>query len=111
REYAEQVTRSGEQMLAIINDILDIAKIETGHLELDITDFDLHETMDGTCSLAGAQARAKGLRLDLQIGSDVPRRVRGDGRRLHQVVLNLVSNAIKFTSSGGVTVRVSATST
>jgi CheY-like chemotaxis protein len=77
-------------------------------LELDITDFDLHETIDGTCSFATAQARGKGLRLDLRIGSEVPRRVRGDGRRLHQVVLNLVSNAIKFTSTGGVTVRVSA---
>jgi len=111
RECAEQIARSGEQMLAIINDILDISKIETGHLELDITDFDLHETIDGTCSFAAAQARAKGLRLDLQIGSDAPRRVRGDGRRLHQVVLNLVSNAIKFTATGGVTVRVSATPT
>jgi two-component system sensor histidine kinase/response regulator len=107
RECAEQIARSGEQMLAIINDILDISKIETGHLELDINDFDLHETIDGTCSFAGAQARAKGLRLEVQIGSDVPRRVRGDGRRLHQVVLNLVSNAIKFTSTGGVSVRVS----
>jgi PAS domain S-box-containing protein len=107
RECAEQISRSGEQMLAIINDILDISKIETGHLELDINDFDLHETIDGTCSFAGAQARAKGLRLEVQIGSDVPRRVRGDGRRLHQVVLNLVSNAIKFTSTGGVSVRVS----
>ena len=111
RECAEQIRRSGEQMLAIINDILDISKIETGHLELDITDFDLHETIDGTCSFTAAQARAKGLRLDVQIGSDVPRRVRGDGRRLHQVVLNLVSNAIKFTSTGGVAVRVSATPT
>jgi PAS domain S-box-containing protein len=99
RASAEQISRSGEQMLAIINDILDISKIETGHLELDITDFDLHETIDGTCSFATAQARAKGLRLDLRIGSEVPRRVRGDGRRLHQVVLNLVSNAIKFTST------------
>jgi PAS domain S-box-containing protein len=111
RECAEQIARSGEQMVSIINDILDISKIETGHLELEINDFDLHETIDGTCSLAGALARAKGLRLDLQIGSDVPRRVRGDGRRLHQVVLNLVSNAIKFTASGGVTVRVNATPT
>jgi len=108
RECAVQIARSGEQMLAIINDILDISKIETGHLDLDITDFDLHETIDGTCSFATAQARAKGLPLDVQIDSDVPRRVRGDGRRLHQVVLNLVSNAIKFTSAGGVTIRVSA---
>jgi two-component system, sensor histidine kinase len=109
REYAEQVARSGEQMLAIINDILDISKIETGHLGLDVADFDLHETIKETCSAAGAPARAKGLRLDLRIGSEVPRRARGDGRRLHQVLLNLVSNAVKFTSTGAVGIHVSAT--
>ena len=108
RECAEQVARSGEQMLAIINDILDISKIETGHLELDVADFDLDETIKETCSAAGALARAKGLRLELQIAADVPRRVRGDGRRLGQILLNLVSNAVKFTADGRVTVRVSA---
>ena len=109
RECAEQIARSGEQMLSIINDILDISKIETGHLELDITDFELPETVEHTCAVAAAQARAKGLLLDLQIGAEVPRWVRGDSRRLHQVLLNLVSNAIKFTATGSVTVRVNAT--
>jgi PAS domain S-box-containing protein len=109
RECAEQIARSGEQMLSIINDILDISKIETGHLELDITDFELPETVKHTCAVAAAQARAKGLLLDLQIGAEVPRWVRGDSRRLHQVLLNLVSNAIKFTATGSVTVRVNAT--
>jgi two-component system sensor histidine kinase/response regulator len=109
RECAEQIAHSGEQMLSIINDILDISKIETGHLELDINDFDVPETIQQTCSLAGAQAHAKGLRLELQIGADVPRRVRGDSRRIHQVLLNLVANAIKFTAAGSVSVRVSAT--
>ena len=106
REAAEQIARSGEQMLSIINDILDISKIETGHLELDITDFNLHEALRNTCAIAGAQAKAKGLFLDLQISDSVPARVRGDGRRIHQIVLNLVSNAIKFTSDGSVTVRL-----
>ena len=106
REAAEQIARSGEQMLSIINDILDISKIETGHLELDITDFDLHEGLRNTCAIASAQAKAKGLLLDLQISHGVPARVRGDGRRIHQIVLNLVSNAIKFTSEGSVTVRL-----
>jgi PAS domain S-box-containing protein len=109
RECAEQIAHSGEQMLSIINDILDISKIETGHLELDINDFDLPETIRQTCSLAGAQAHAKGLQLDLQIGADVPRRLRGDSRRIHQVLLNLVANAIKFTATGSVSVVVSAT--
>jgi signal transduction histidine kinase/DNA-binding response OmpR family regulator len=106
RECAQQIARSGEQMLSTINDILDISKIETGHLELDITDFDLPETIKETCSAAAANAEAKGLRLELQIAEAVPRCVRGDSRRLHQVLLNLVTNAIKFTSAGAVTVRV-----
>src|SRR5579863_10543845 len=106
REAAEQIARSGEQMLSIINDILDISKIETGHLELDITDFDLHESLRNTCAIASAQAKAKGLFLDLQISDSVPHHLRGDGRRIHQIVLNLVSNAIKFTSDGSVTVRL-----
>jgi PAS domain S-box-containing protein len=111
RAYAEQVEQSGAHMLAIINDILDLSKIETGHLELDVTDFDPAEAIKEACSAAGALARAKGLRLELQIASDVPLRVRGDGRRLHQVLANLLSNAVKFTSVGTVTVHVSATPT
>ena len=108
RECAEQIARSGEQMLAIINDILDISKIETGHLELDISDFDLYETIEATCAVTRVQAAAKNLRVELEIDPETPRRVRGDGRRLHQVLLNLVTNAVKFTSSGAVTVAVKA---
>ena len=108
RESAEQVARSGTQMVALINDILDVSKIETGHLELDLDDFDLDETIKQTCSAAGALARAKGLRLDLQIAGEVPRRVHGDGRRFGQILLNLVSNAVKFTPEGAVSVCVSA---
>jgi PAS domain S-box-containing protein len=111
RGYAEQAIRSGEQMLAIINDILDISKIETGHVQLDITDFDLHASIADTCSAAGLEAEAKGLRFEIELSSAVPRRARGDGRRFQQVLLNLVSNAVKFTSDGAVTVRVSATRT
>jgi len=108
RECAEQVTRSGEQMLSLINDILDISKIETGHLDLELADFDLDETVKETCSVAGALARSKGLRLDLEIDAGVPPCVRGDGRRLGQILLNLVSNAVKFTATGAITVRVNA---
>ena len=108
RECAQQLARSGEQMLSIINDILDISKIETGHLEIDATDFDLHELVKQACSVAGAQARPKRLALTVEIDDAVPRRVHGDGRRLMQVLLNLASNAVKFTFSGGVTVRVGA---
>jgi PAS domain S-box-containing protein len=108
RECAEQIARSGEQMLSIINDILDISKIETGHLELDIADFDLRPAIEQTCALARAQARTRGLDLQLAIAPEIPDRVRGDSRRVHQVLLNLVTNAIKFTDAGSVTVSVEA---
>ena len=68
-------------MLAILNDVLDLSKIEAGKLELDINDFDLHDALRETCAIAGAQARAKRLELDLRIHAEVPRLVRGDRRR------------------------------
>ena len=106
RAYAEQVEQSGEHMLAIINDILDISKIETGHLELDVAEFDLHELIERACVPAGIEARAKGVQLELQIDPLAPRRVRGDGSRVRQVLINLVGNAVKFTAQGSVAVRV-----
>jgi CheY-like chemotaxis protein len=109
REYAEQVARSGEEMLSILNDILDLSKIEGGHLELDVADFDPRVAIDETCAVAASQAAAKGLSLAVEFAPDVPRRLRGDRRRVRQVVLNLVSNAVKFTATGGVSVRMSAT--
>ena len=106
RAYAEQVEQSGEHMLAIINDILDISKIETGHLELDVAEFDLHELIERACVPAGIEAQAKGVQLELQIDPLAPRRVRGDGSRVRQVLINLVGNAVKFTAQGSVAVRV-----
>jgi PAS domain S-box-containing protein len=106
RFYAEQVDRSGEQMMAIINDILDLSKIEAGQFELDITDFDVRETIQQACAAVGFEAHAKGLTLDLHFDDAVPLRARADSRRLHQILLNLVANAVKFTSKGSVTVSV-----
>ena len=107
RDYAEQVARSGEQMLALINDILDVSKIEAGQLELDVGDFDLHDAIGQACSVAAVQAANKGLRFEVAIADDVPREARGDSRRVRQVLLNLVANAVKFTAEGSVTVRAS----
>jgi CheY-like chemotaxis protein len=110
RAYAEQVSRSGEQMLAIINDILDISKIETGQLELDLIDFALHDKIEHACAVAGIEARAKGLDFDVVIDPDVPQHVHGDSGRIRQIILNLVANAVKFTASGSVVVRASVPS-
>ena len=109
RAYAAQVARSGEQMMAIINDVLDVAKIEAGQLELDVADFAVRETIEQACAVASFEAQAKGLTLAVQFAGEVPRCARGDGRRLRQALLNLVSNAVKFTAEGSVAVRVSAT--
>jgi signal transduction histidine kinase/DNA-binding NarL/FixJ family response regulator len=107
RAYAEQVEQSGEHMLAIINDILDISKIETGRLELDLVEFNLHEMIEHACVPGGLEAQAKGVALEIQIDPQAPLRVRGDGARLRQVLMNLVGNAVKFTAQGSVVIRVS----
>jgi signal transduction histidine kinase len=108
RFYAEQVADSGEQMMAIINDILDVSKIEAGRLELDMCDFAVRETFERATVAARLQAESKGLALALEIADAVPRRARGDDRRLRQVLANLLANAVKFTSEGSIVVRVTA---
>ena len=108
RYYAEQVARSGDQMMAIINDLLDLAKIEAGQLELDIAEFDLRDMVEQASAAASFEARAKGLALDVRFAGAVPSRVCGDSRRLHQILLNLIANAIKFTEHGSVVVAVTS---
>jgi signal transduction histidine kinase/CheY-like chemotaxis protein len=106
RRYAEQVASSSQHMVAIIDDILDISKIETGRIELDVRDFDLRETIDQACAPARPDALAKHLKLELELAPELPRRVRGDSTRVRQVLMSLASNAVKFTAEGSVTVRV-----
>jgi PAS domain S-box-containing protein len=107
REIAKQVARSGELMLELMNDILDISKIEAGQLQLEIDDYALRETIEMACAVSALQAVANGLIFDVQIADEVPLQVRGDGRRLRQILVNLVSNAVKFTSTGSITVHAS----
>jgi len=106
RTYAEQVEQSGEHMLTIINDILDISQIETGRVELEVGEFDLLEAVERACVPGGLEAQARGVALEIEVDSQVSRRVRGDGVRVRQVLMNLVSNAVKFTAEGSVRVRV-----
>jgi signal transduction histidine kinase len=108
RSYAEQVARSGDQMMAIINDLLDLSKIEAGQLELDIAEFDLRDTIEQASAAAGFEARTKGLTLEVRFDEAVASRVYGDSRRLHQILLNLIANAIKFTEHGSVMVAVTS---
>jgi signal transduction histidine kinase/ActR/RegA family two-component response regulator len=107
RRYAEQVSSSSQHMVAIIDDILDISKIETGRIELDTRDFDLSESIDQACAPARADALVKHLPLEFELDPKLPRRVRGDSTRIRQVLMSLACNAVKFTVEGSVTVSVS----
>ncbi len=104
REYLDSVKTSGENLLSIVNDILDLSKIESGKLELEAVAFDLRRTVFDAVRNQAVRAHAKGLELVVDIGPDVPRHVVGDPLRFGQVLTNLVGNAIKFTAAGEVTV-------
>lgn len=106
QEYAATARSSGEQLLVVINDILDISKIEAGHLELEERAFDLREVVETTSDVVAATAHGKGLELSVFLGDEVPRAVVGDRGRLAQVLTNLLSNAVKFTPEGEVGVEV-----
>ena len=106
REYAETVQRSAKALLRIIDDILDVSKLDAGKLELEIIDFDLADTVESATLLFEFQARAKGIALEVWIDPATAPTRRGDPTRLRQILLNLVGNAIKFTEAGQVSVRV-----
>jgi signal transduction histidine kinase/ActR/RegA family two-component response regulator len=109
RECAEQLARSGELMMAVLGDVLDISKLEAGLVKVENLDFDLHATIEHACALPSLEAREKGLRFEVRIDDGVPRTVHGDGLRVTQILLNLLTNAVKFTEAGSVTLHVSAT--
>jgi two-component system, sensor histidine kinase and response regulator len=108
REYVETISSSGEALLTIIDDVLDYSALEAGRLELRPADFDLHDAIERACTQLAVSAHAKGLELVVAIDAEVPPRVRGDAVRIGQVLANLVTNAIKFTSEGEVVVRATA---
>jgi two-component system, sensor histidine kinase len=108
RHLSETISRSAEALLQIINDILDFSKVEAGKLELERIDFRLREAVEETIEIFAARAHAKGLKLMCDIGADVPDTVCSDPMRLRQILINFVGNAIKFTDSGMVVVRVGA---
>jgi signal transduction histidine kinase/CheY-like chemotaxis protein len=107
REYLETVKLSADGLLTVINDILDFSKIEAGKLELDSIPFDLRECLDGAIKTLAFRAHQKGLELLCEIDPSIPDVIRGDPHRLRQIILNLAGNAVKFTTRGEVTIRVS----
>ncbi|MCH7820895.1 MAG: response regulator [Proteobacteria bacterium] len=110
RDYATTIRQSGDSLLAIINDILDFSKIEAGKLELEVAPFDFRRMIESSVALLAEFAHRKGLELIVDIPPDLPRGVRGDAIRLRQVLINLISNAVKFTENGEIVVRVRAIS-
>jgi len=106
RELLTLVKSSADALLGLLNDILDFSKIEAGRLDFETTDFGLRGNLDEIMRAALFRATEKGLDLSCQIHPDVPDALRGDPMRLRQVMVNLIGNAIKFTSHGQVTIRV-----
>jgi signal transduction histidine kinase/CheY-like chemotaxis protein/HPt (histidine-containing phosphotransfer) domain-containing protein len=104
RRYCEIAKSSARSLLDLINDILDFSKIEAGKLELDSVDFSLHELIENVAQMLGQTAEGKKIELICGIGQGVPRNICGDPTRLRQVVLNLCTNAIKFTDEGEVVI-------
>ncbi|WP_299027278.1 response regulator [uncultured Thermanaerothrix sp.] len=105
-EYLRAALESAENLLGLLNDILDLSKIEAGRMELETTDFNLRTVMEGVASTLAQRAASKDLELICHIPPDVPTLLRGDANRLRQILTNLVGNAVKFTEKGEVVLRV-----
>ncbi len=103
RHHAQLIADSGRAMMRLLNDILDLSKIDAGRLDVAAEPMDLAHTLSGCVKLLAPAAERKGLTLALDVADDLPPAIRGDALRVRQVVLNLLGNAVKFTASGGVT--------
>ncbi len=108
RRLSETISRSAETLLQIINDILDFSKIEAGKLDLERVEFGLRAAVEETIEIFAGRAQAKGLELACVIEPEVPSVVRGDPMRLRQILVNLLGNALKFTDTGEISIRVKA---
>jgi two-component system sensor histidine kinase/response regulator len=107
REYVDVAKTSSDALMTVVNDVLDIAKIEAGRLAIERRDFNLHDLVEASCDMVSASALSKGVELQSFVHDDVPWAVRGDRMRVGQILANLLSNAVKFTAKGEVIVEVS----
>jgi PAS domain S-box-containing protein len=105
RRFVEVAQASGRTLLTLIDDILDLSKIEAGRISLESRDFDLRSTVQELVQPLRVQAQAKGLELDARVSPEIPRLLRGDALRLRQVLTNLAGNAVKFTQQGAITLE------
>ncbi len=106
RQYLEMVASSVDRLLVVVNEVLDFSRIETGELELDPEDFNIKESLDHDLYVLNLAARKKELELVCTLEPDVPANIHGDSTRLIQIITNLVNNGIKFTSKGGVYIKI-----
>jgi PAS domain S-box-containing protein len=109
RHYVTTARSSAEALLTVINDILDLSKIEAGKMKIHNQDFDLRETVQSVVNLLELQAEDKGLNLSVKIDQNIPRYLRGDEARIRQILFNLVGNSLKFTDEGYVRIRIKDT--
>ena len=107
-KYVDYIKTSSETLLALINDILDLSKIESGKMELEHIPYDLRSTIEDAIIPHHHRAQSKNVELQLHIHPGLPRQVKGDPTRLRQILTNLVSNAVKFTEAGHITVECRA---
>lgn len=108
RSYLQAVEDSGQHLLGLLNDILDYAKLESGKIELESIIFDPIKTLQSVAEICSPKAHEKGLEIAVCIEGEIPKTVKGDDGRLRQIILNLASNAVKFTANGGVILRIIA---
>jgi len=106
RDCAGTILASGEALLSLINEVLDFSKLEASKMQLELGDFDLLSVVESAADVLAAPAQTKGVSLSTHVDPSIPALVRGDGGRIRQILLNLISNAVKFTDSGDIAVRV-----
>ncbi|TAH67538.1 MAG: PAS domain-containing sensor histidine kinase [Rhodopseudomonas palustris] len=110
QHHAVSVIRdSGDNLQRILNDILDLSKLEAGRFQFETVDFSVVAITEAVSAVIGPMARNKGLTLEIDIADNLPKALSGDGARIRQVLINLASNAVKFTERGGVTIKVTCT--